>query len=229
MDRSTGRRRSFIEADAFRPSQNIERTVLKVLGGWEQVRAWVNFSSFTEAGPDAEWAGSDKLAATLRRLALTARIRHPDDEWARVANEVNRVRRKFAHMLYLDETEGECPHRTLHLTRLGAAGEVRRGRGVELGLRWLSEDLATQDRHPDSVTEQELWETLQKEYWLIQVPRAVRRLGGILLRSPDLPDDHPITGAGWYVPWRLPEWGDRTDLIVRDLRLPVTDPVAGAD
>jgi hypothetical protein len=225
----SGGERRFIEADTFRPSQNIERTVLQVVGGWEQVRAQVNFNSFTEAGPGAEWAGSDRLAATLRELALAARIRHPHQEWARVANEVNDVRRKFAHMLSLDETEGEYPYRTLYFRRLGAAGAVRRGRGDQLGLRWLDEDWAIQDRHRDSVTEQELWETLQKEQWLVQVPRAVRRLGGILLRSPDLPDEHPITGAGWYIPWRLPEWADRTDLVVRDLRLPVTGPSAGAD
>ena len=36
-----------------------ERTVLTVLGGWELVRAQVNFNSFTDAGPDAEWAGAD--------------------------------------------------------------------------------------------------------------------------------------------------------------------------
>ena len=146
-----------------------------------------------------------------------------------MADEVNKVRRKFAHMLHLDETEGEYPHRTLHFTRLGAAGEVRRGRGDALGLSWLDDEWAQQARHRDSVTEQELWETLQKEQWLIQVPRAVRRLGGILEQSPHLPDDHPITGAGWYIPWRLPEWGDRQDLVLADLRLPATDPSEGVD
>ena len=182
------------------------------------MRAQVNFNSFTNAGPDAEWAGSEKLAATLREMAVAARIRHPHDEWARVANEVNRVRQKFAHILHLDETEGECPHRTLHFTRLGAEGEQRRGRGDALGLSWRDEDWAKQARHRDSVTEKELWEALDKEYWLIQVSRAVHRLGGILQEIPDLPDDHPL--AGWYIPWRLPEWGDREDLVVRDLRLP---------
>jgi hypothetical protein len=41
-----------------------------VLEGWEMVRAQVNFNSFTDAGPDAEWSGSDKLAKTLREIAV---------------------------------------------------------------------------------------------------------------------------------------------------------------
>lgn len=194
--------------------------MLTVVGGWEMVRAQVNFNSFTDAGPDAEWAGSDKLAKTLREMAVALRIRHPHDEWARVATEVSTVRHKFGHMLYLGDVEGEYPHRTLHFTRLGAEGEQRRGRGDALGLSWRDDEWSQQARHRDSVTEQELWQTLDKEYWLIQVSRAVRRLGGILQESPHLPDDHPITGAGWYRPWRLPEWGDREDLTVGDLRLP---------
>lgn len=108
----------------------------------------------------------------------------------------------------------------MHFTRLGSEGEQRRGRGDSLGLSWRPDEWAQQARHRDSVTEQELWQTLEKEYWLIQVSRAVRRLGGIFEESPDLPDDHPITGASWYIPWRLPEWGDREDLVVADLRLP---------
>jgi hypothetical protein len=213
-------RRRYDEREILRPSENLERTVLTVLGGWEMVRAQVNFNSFTDAGPDAEWAGADKLAKTLREMAIAARIRHPHDQWARVANEVSNVRHKFGHMLYLDEIEGEIPHRTLHFTRLGGEGEQRRGRGDSLGLSWRNDEWAQQVRHRDSVTEQELSQALEKEYWLIQVSRAVRHLGGILQERPDLPDDHPITGPSWYIPWWLPEWGDREDLVVGDLRLP---------
>lgn len=186
------------------------------------VRAQVNFNSFTDAGPDAEWAGADTLTKALREMAVAARIRHPHDQWARVANEVSKVRHKFGHMLHLDEIEGEIPHRTLHFTRLGSAGERYRGRGDSLGLSWRDDEWAQQARHRDSVTEQELWQTLEKEYWLIQVSRAVRHLGGILQERPELPDDHPITGPSWYIPWWLPEWGERQDLMLRDLRLPLS-------
>lgn len=77
-------------------------------------------------------------------------------------------------MLYLGDTEGEYPHRTVRFTRLGAEGQQRRGRGDALGLSWRDDE---QSRHRDSVTEYELWQTLVKEYWLIRVSRAVRRLG----------------------------------------------------
>ncbi|MGB9308321.1 MAG: hypothetical protein WCB92_32935 [Mycobacterium sp.] len=127
-------------------------------------------------------------------MAVVARIRHPHDEWARVADEVSKVRHKFGHMLHLDETEGKYPHRTLHFTRLGGEGEQRSKRGdYSLGLSWRGDEWAQQVRRGDSVTEQELWQTLEKEYWLIQVSRAVRHLGGILEERPDLSDHHPIT------------------------------------
>ena len=99
-------------------------------------------------------------------------------------------------------------------------GEAYGRRGEALGLKWRDEEWAQQSRHQDSITEQELRDTLTKENWLIQVCRAVRRLGGILENSPDLPDDHEAMGAGWYIPWTLPEWRDgRTTLYVRDIRL----------
>jgi hypothetical protein len=54
---------------------------------------------------------------------------------------------------------------------------------------------------------------------LLGVSRAVRRLGGILEESPHLTDHHPITGVSWNIPWRLPEWADRQDLVLLDLHL----------
>jgi hypothetical protein len=51
--RLDGARRRMDE-DAFRPSSVIERLVAQVIGGWEQVRAQVNFNSFTAARPAAE-------------------------------------------------------------------------------------------------------------------------------------------------------------------------------
>lgn len=213
-----GERLRYDPREILRPSENLERTVLTVIGGWELVRAQVNFNSFTDAGPDAEWARSDKLVKTLREMAVNLRIRHPHDQWSRLATEVSNVRHKFGHMLYLEDVEGEIPNRTLHFMRLGAEGEQRRGRGDLLGLSWRDDEWSYEARHRDTVTEQELWQTLDKEYWLLQVVRGVRYLGGILQWSPDIPDDHPITG--WWIPWWLPEWGQREDLRVGDLRLP---------
>lgn len=72
--------RRYDEREIFRPSENLERTVPTVIGGWAMVRAQVNFNGFTDAGPDAEWAGSDKLADTLREMAVALRIRHPHND-----------------------------------------------------------------------------------------------------------------------------------------------------
>jgi hypothetical protein len=209
------------EEDAFVPSSVIERLVLQVIGGWELVRAYVNFSSFTEAGPEREWAGAKSLAKAMRQSAEDARVRYPHDEWSTVADEVNRVRQRFAHFLYINDITGEYPNRTLTFTRLGESGEPYGRRGEALGLKWRDDEWAQQSRHEDSITEQELRDTLAKEQWLIHCCRAVRRLGGILENSPDLPDDHPAMGSGWWIPWVLPEWQDgRTTLYVRDIRLP---------
>ena len=70
-----GERRRYDVREILQPSENLERTVLTVIGGWELVRAQVNFNSFTDAGPDTEWAGSDKLAKTLREMAVSPRRR----------------------------------------------------------------------------------------------------------------------------------------------------------
>ena len=102
----------------------------------------------------------------------------------------------------LPERDGDVWH------SLVEPGEAHGRRGEALGLKWRDEEWAQQSRHQDSITEQELRDTLTKENWLIQVCRAVRRLGGILENSPDLPDDHEAMGAGWYIPWTLPEWRD---------------------
>ena len=59
----------------------------------------------------------------MREMAIEARVRYPHDEWSTAVNEVDTVRRKFAHLLHLDQTEGEYPNRTLHFTRLGEPGE----------------------------------------------------------------------------------------------------------
>ncbi len=98
-------------------------------------------------------------------MAIARRIRHPHQEWARACEDVRRVRHKFAHMLYLNETEGDRPNRTLYFTRLGEANELRHGRGHDLGLKWRDEEWTQQGRHRDSVTEQEVSDTLTKAKW----------------------------------------------------------------
>jgi hypothetical protein len=202
---------------SFRPSTTIEALVLQVIGGWEQLKATVNMYRFLEAGPDSEWPGETNLPAAMNKLAKEYRIRWPHDRFAAKVNHANNIRQRFAHFLYVSSILGdEPPNRTLYFTRLGGAGESFKAKRGALGLRWRDAEWAQQDRHEDSITEQELRETLAELKWLIDCCRALRRLAGILANSPHLPDDHPINTAGWWIPWRTDE---EPLLLLRDLRL----------
>ena len=44
-----------VERQAFYPSSILERLVLQVMGGWENLKTEVNLSRFTAAGPAADW------------------------------------------------------------------------------------------------------------------------------------------------------------------------------
>jgi hypothetical protein len=185
-------------SDAFMPSSVIERLVLQVIGGWEHVKAEVNFHSFAVAGFGADWTGEGSPVSAMNKIAKAERVRYPHDEFSTVANEVNNVRRRFAHLVALGDTIGEFPNRTLHFMRLGEPTETYRSRGATVGLKWRDEQWAMQSFHQDAITEQELRDTLTKEQWMVQVCRAVNRLGGILADQPDLPDDHEVgTDCNW--------------------------------
>jgi len=100
--------------------------------------------------------------------------------------------------------------------RLTERGDSYKAEGNLLGLEWINEEWLRQNRHEDDITERELRETLEEIKWLMDCCLAMKRLAGILHRSPDLPDEHPITGAGWFIPWRT----DKEPLLfLRDLRL----------
>jgi hypothetical protein len=154
---------------------------------------------------------------------------------SRVADEVNKVRQRFAHLLYINEITGEYPTRTLIFARLGTPSEPYVRRRESLGLKWRDREWTQQSRFIDSISEKEPRDTLDKEQWLILCCRAVHRLGGILANSRDLADDHkisedgcwssPYTSGGWWIPWNLPEWvrDERRTLYVRDVRLPPPD------
>jgi hypothetical protein len=131
--RRLDRVRRRLDHDAFTPSAVIERLVLQVIGGWENVKAEVNLRSFAAGGLRPDHA-SDPPATKMNRIATALRARHPHEEFSTVANDVNRVRQLFAHFLALGDTVGECPNRTLHFMRLGEPAESYRRRGAALGL-----------------------------------------------------------------------------------------------
>jgi hypothetical protein len=219
-----------LDDDAFTPSSVIERLVLQVIAGWEQVKAEVAFHGFHAAGFGAEWRPDNNPADALQKIATAWRVRHPHEEFAVHAATANDVRRRFAHLLALGDTIGEWPNRTLQFVRRGEPGESYGKQGEKIGLRWRDEVWSMQAFHQDSITEQELQDTLAKERWMIHVCRAVTYIHAHLDASPDLPDDHKVSdgewwsvhSGGWWVPWVLPEWRQeqRNTLYLRDIRLP---------
>jgi hypothetical protein len=208
------------QEQAFIPSTTIEALVLKVIGGWEQLKAAVNLSQFLEAGPDAEWRPSKdtNLPAAMNKLAKKYRIRWPHDRFTAGVNHADNIRQRFAHFFYISAVFGdEPPNRTLYFTLLGRQGESFKTKHGAMGLEWRDDDeWAQQYRQEDSITEQELRATLEEMKTLIDWCQALRRLAGILKNNPDLPDDHPINTAEWSIPWRTEK---EPLLFLRDLRL----------
>jgi hypothetical protein len=220
-----------LDDDAFMPSPVIERLVLQVIGGWEQVKAEIYFHGFQAAGFDAEWSPNTDVAQAMKNVATALRVKHPHEQFAAAAKEANDVRRRFAHLLALGDTLGEWPNRTLQFLRRGEPGESYGERREKIGLKWQGEQSARQAFHQDSITEQKLHDTLAKEQWMVYVCRGVANINAHLDESPDLADNHKISDGewwsvyapnSWWVPWVLPEWQreQRTTLYVRDVRLP---------
>lgn len=206
------------QEQAFNPPTNIEALVLKIIGGWEQLKAAVNMCRFVEAGPEAAPLGSENLPAAMNKLAKKSRLRWPHDRFASKVHHCDQVRQKFAHFFYVSAIVGEePPDRVLYFTRLGQAGDSYKAQGPSLGLQWRDDEWAQQHRHEDSITEKELRETLAELKELIDWCRALLRLAGILEHSPDIPDDHPINTSEWWIPWRTAK---EPLLVFGDLRLP---------
>jgi hypothetical protein len=121
----------------------------------------------------------------------------------RVKQPRNKVRQRFAHFFYVSSILGdEPPDRTLYFTRLGKSGDSFKAKRGALGLEWIDDEWARQNRHEDSITERELRETLADLKLMIDWCLAFARLARILHRSPHLPDNHPINTPGWWIPWR---------------------------
>ncbi|GBG36767.1 hypothetical protein [Mycobacterium montefiorense] len=191
--------------------------VLKIIGGWEQLKATVNAYRFLDAGPDGDPLGQEDLPAAMNKLAKKFRLRWPHDRFAAKVHRCNQVRQKFAHFLFVSAIVGvEPPNRTLYFTSLGTPAASFKAERNSLGLEWLDEGLVRQSRHEDWITEQELRDTLAELKELIDWCHALGRIVHTLKDSPDLPDDHPIDTPEWVVPWRTEK---ASLLALRDIRL----------
>lgn len=211
------------EERAFRPSEMPEALILRVIGGWENFLGVVNFTRFHVAGYGAGPLQKEELAKGMRVVADTLRVRWPHQGWSATAAMAKQARHELAHMLYILSVEGDMPHRTVYVARLGAEGSPRRAPDGGPGeLSWRDENWSSQTRHVAAIREQDLIGALQGMKWMIDCCRGLVRIGAFLAdETANLPDAKVIDAYAWQVNWWLPEWGDpeTTPLTVGHVRL----------
>jgi hypothetical protein len=210
------RSRARVDADraaedrAFRPSENLEALVLRVIGGWENLVGYVNFTRFHAAGHGADPLDEEKLPKAMREVADAARVRWPHEGWAATYADSRVARHTVAHMLYILSITGEFPNRTMNIVRLGAPGKSRKGADGNPGeLSWRDETWSMQTRHTAPIQEQDLIGALVGMKWMKDCCRGLLRIRDILAdEKADLPDEKVINPFIWQVNWWLPGWGN---------------------
>jgi hypothetical protein len=211
------------EQRAFRPAETAEALILRVIGGWENLLAEVNFTRFHAAGYGAGTLDKEELAKAMREVADAARVRWPHQQWSAMAAKAKLARHELAHMLYVFSVTGDMPNRTINIVRLGAPGAPRKAPDGNPGeLSWREQAWSMQTRHMAPISEQVLIEALQGIKWMIDCCRGLLRIRDIIAEeNADLPDDKVIDPFMWQVNWWLPEWGDpkTTPLTVAHVRL----------
>ncbi|OZC52981.1 hypothetical protein CH289_11930 [Rhodococcus sp. RS1C4] len=196
------------EDAAFWPSKTIERLILQVLGGWSNLVEQVRWQRYHAAGVENQGEivhpNAEQLGKTLKNIARDAGIRAPGAEMKSAAATVRDVRNDLAHMLYLEEIEGESPHRTVNYVRVD-------------GMEFADEKWSAQKRRRVAVTEDRLREALAATKWLMDCVSALDYVGQIL---DEFPDDAPLPGGVEHLPWWFDDWGDKrtAQLTVGDMR-----------
>lgn len=215
------------ERRAWRPNAtSMEALVLKVLGGWEMLKAEVNWAYFHSAGHDGPPAKSRELPATIRQVAITYNVRWPHDDWAATCARTNVVRQKLAHMLYVYKVDNESPspNRRLAFMRLGKPESRRTVDGKPGELNFRDDSWSQQFRHIDAVTEEDLSQALMAIKWLHECVRFLQRLGNFLNHVDNpWPDDYVL--PPWerdLLVWWFDEWGDHKTATVTAGQLRVT-------
>jgi hypothetical protein len=194
-----------------------------VIGGWENLIGYVNFTRFHAAGHGADPLDEEKLPKAMREVANAARVRWPHAGWAAACTKAKMARHTVAHMLYILSITGEFPNRTMTIVRLGAPGGSHKGAdGNPAELSWRDETWSMQTRHTAQIQEQALIEALEGMKWMKDCCRGLLRIRDILAEeNADLPDHKVIDAFMWQVNWWLPEWGNpkTTPLTVGHIRL----------
>ncbi|QII09248.1 hypothetical protein BH93_27120 (plasmid) [Rhodococcoides fascians A25f] len=196
------------ENEAFIPSWTIERLIIQVLGGWSNLVEQVRWHRYHAAGIENQnefvHPNADQLGKTMKNIARDAGIRAPGAEMKSAAVMVRDVRNDLAHMVYLEEIDGEPPHRTVNYVRVD-------------GMEFADKKWSAQKRRRVTVTEDKLREALAATKWLMDCVRALEHVGQILDKYPDYA---PMPGGVKYLPWWFDDWGDRgtVELTVGEMR-----------
>jgi hypothetical protein len=175
----------------------MEALVLKVLGGWETLKADVNWAYYHSAGPGGKSMKQRGLPAKINQVAKTYNVRWPHDNWSTTCNKADKLRQKFAHLLHVYKVDNDSPppNRKLAFMRLGRPGRPRSVDGQPGELSFRDEVWSQQDRHIDAVIEQDLADALGAIKWQVDSVHFLRRLGDLLSGDQPWPDDY-----------ELPEW-----------------------
>jgi hypothetical protein len=152
-----------------RASSTMEALVLKVLGGWETLKADVNWAYYHSAGRGAPPPKKPELPAKINRVATTYNVRWPHDDWSGACDKANKMRQKLAHLLhvYTVDNDSPPPNRKLTFMRLGKPDERRLVEGQPGELSFRDDVWSQQMRHIDVMTEQELADTLLTMKWMV--------------------------------------------------------------
>lgn len=117
--------------EAWWPSaSSIEAFALKVLGAWELLKSDVNWAFFHAVGREGPPAKSDKLPATIRRVAEIYNIRWPHEEWSAACLQAGDVRHRLAHLLYVTKVDNDSPRPTGRWPSCASASRASRASAI---------------------------------------------------------------------------------------------------
>ncbi|BBY91326.1 hypothetical protein MGALJ_09950 [Mycobacterium gallinarum] len=215
--------------EAWWPSaSSIEAFALKVLGAWELLKSDVNWAFFHAVGREGPPAKSDKLPATIRRVAEIYNIRWPHEEWSAACLQAGDVRHRLAHLLYVTKVDNDSPppNRAMAFMRLGKPGEPRKRNKRPGELSFRDDVWSQQYSRLDAVSEHDLVQALKQIQWLDESCRYLQRFGEFLNGDDPWPDDYVV--PSWerdLVRWWFDDWGEpeTTELRAGQLRaVPLT-------
>lgn len=195
------------ERNSFKPSRQMERLALQILGCWQNLTGEVSWTRFEFAGIDGEWDRGAGVPSELNRIATRIGIRWPHDEIAAAIDQASKVRHKIAHMLYIVSIDGTSPNQTMTIARLGTGpGQRRAKNGAPAELAWRDEHWSEQKRHHETITEAQMREALEGIEWVWRATGSLVRARQLIAMTTHLPDSHEIDLENWGLRFPQRSW-----------------------